>query len=275
MTKIFDIVFAVCHPDDEALWIGGLIGELSRLDFLKIHVVCLSGRDTASPRMSEFEMARGIAGYASGIILGKPLRDANQKLPPLAPTLEEGLRALGIVKPALVITHSPFGDEHRNPHHRQAFAELLAWSRTSGVPFGFFACAAIPHYRHAPVMDALRRNGSLQLVNVFRCAGALAPRRLLDPGLRNYRRVPRWLLQFQVDEALKGRMLEAYTSIGIKEHRDGYASFTSNLEQIYLFGRRLPPAIVALLGAMPSPTAGSLFKQPSFLSRLCVKLGFG
>jgi LmbE family N-acetylglucosaminyl deacetylase len=272
MAPSFDIVFAVCHPDDEALWVGGLLHELSRFDFLKVHVVCLSGRDPTSPRMAEFEAARAAAGYASGIILGKPLRDANLPLPPLATILEEGMAALSIVNPALVITHSPFGDEHRNPHHRQAFGELLAWSRASGTPFGFFSCAAIPSYRHVPILEALRRRGTLQLTNMFRCTGRLPFWRKVDPGLKNYCRAPRWLLQFQVDGAAKARVLAAYESIGLAEHRDGYAFFTSALEQLYLFGA-LPPAIRALLDAMPAPTAGSLFAQPSFLSRVLHKLG--
>lgn len=272
MAPTFDIVFAVCHPDDEALWVGGLLHELSRFDFLKVHVLCLSGLDAASPRMAEFDAARAAAGYAGGVILGKPLRDANQPLPPLAPILEEGLKTLGIVRPALVITHSPFGDEHRNPHHRQAFGELLAWSRATANPFGFFSCAAVPHYNHVPVLEALRRNGTLQLVNMFRCAGRLPFWRKADPSLKHYRHAPCWLLQFQVDAAAKARVLNAYSSIGLGEHREGYAFFTSAVEQLYLFGD-LPPAIRALLDAMPAPTAGALFAQPPFLSRVLRKLG--
>ncbi len=272
MAPPFDIVFAVCHPDDEALWVGGLLHELSCFEFLNIHVVCLSGRDLTSPRMAEFEAARTVAGYAAGIVLGKPLRDANQALPPLAPILEEGMKTLGIAKPALVVTHSPFGDEHRNPHHRQAFGELLAWSRARDLPFGFFSCAAIPYYRHVPVLEALRRKDTLHLANMFRCQSRLPFWRRLDPGLRHYRHAPRWLLQFQIDGAAKTRMLETYQSIGLGEHREGYAFFTSVIEQLYLFGA-LPPAIRALLDAMPAPTAGSLFAQPPFLSRVMAKLG--
>lgn len=274
MAPPFDIVFAVCHPDDEALWVGGLLHALSRFDFLKVHVVCLSGRDTASPRMAEFEAARRIAGYASGVILGKPLRDANQPLPSLGPILEEGLAILGITRPALLLTHAPFGDEHRNPHHRQAFGEMRAWARRDGVPFGFFSCAAIPYYSHVPVLEALRRSGPFHLTNMFRCANRLPFWRKLDPGLRHYRHTPDWLLQFQVDGMRKQEVLQAYDSIGLEAHRDGYAFFTSAMEQLYLFGD-LPPAVTALLQAMPAPTAGVLFAQKPFWARIAAKLGFG
>lgn len=272
MVASFDIVFAICHPDDEALWAGGLLYELSKFDFLRVHVVCLSGRDPASPRITEFEAARRIAGYASGVILGGRLRDANEPLPPLGPILEEGLRELGVNRPALLITHSPFGDEHRNPHHRQAFEELQAWSRASCVPFGFFACAAIPHYLHIPVLEALRRSDTLHLMNMFRCARLLPLWRTFDPALRLYRHAPRWLLQFQVDGVRKAKILEEYRSIGLIEHREGYASFTSAMEQLYLFGN-LPPPIRTLLDVMPAPTAGALFFQKTFLSRIRARLG--
>ncbi len=274
MPAAFDIVFAVCHPDDEALWVGGLLHELSRFDFLKVHVVCLSGHDPSSPRMAEFETARREAGYASGVILGGPLRDANQKLPPLAPTLEKGLKLLGVATPALVITHSPFGDEHRNPHHCQAFDELLAWSHASNIPFGFFACVAIPHYHHVPALEALRRKDALHLVNMFRCENRSSLWHRFDPGFRRYRQTPRWLLQFQVNGAVKAQILNAYSSIGLDAHRNGYAFFTTILEQLYLFGE-LPPAIRALLDAMPAPSVGNLFAKKPFLSRLFDKLGIG
>ena len=41
---IIQIVFVVCHPDDEAIWIGGLLQELSEIPYVRAYVVCLSGR---------------------------------------------------------------------------------------------------------------------------------------------------------------------------------------------------------------------------------------
>ena len=90
----FNLVFAVCHPDDEALWVGGLLCELARLPFVNAYVVCLSGKDEQSPRMKEFEAARQVSGYSGGIILGFPLRPAPNPLPDTALTLREGLAFL-------------------------------------------------------------------------------------------------------------------------------------------------------------------------------------
>src|SRR6266404_8308049 len=92
----YGIVFAVCHPDDEAIWIGGLLHELSEIPYVQAYVICLSGRDPNSPRGQEFEAARRVARYAGGVVLGFPLRPAPEPLPEISQTVEEGLRLLNL-----------------------------------------------------------------------------------------------------------------------------------------------------------------------------------
>ena len=52
--RLYTIVAAVCHPDDEVIWACGLIAALSRYNFLRVFVLCLSGNDPASLRLKEF-----------------------------------------------------------------------------------------------------------------------------------------------------------------------------------------------------------------------------
>jgi LmbE family N-acetylglucosaminyl deacetylase len=232
----FNIVFVVCHPDDEALWTGGLLCELSRLSFVKAYVVCLSGRDRNSPRAEEFEAARLSAGYAAGIVLGGPLRKAGEPLPPTPITLCEGLEALCLTSSQIdiLVTHSPYGDEHKNPHHIQTYFELKAWCQTSKIPFGYFSCIPFPSITHVPVQTDLRRSGSFQLLNHSIC-GATSPRELLYyRGSEVYTDRPRHYLQFLTDGAAKARMLACYKSIDVPAHQDAYTMFTNPCEAIYL-----------------------------------------
>lgn len=270
------IVFAVCHPDDEALWIGGLIAALSRSSLATVRVVCLSGADPSSPRVAEFEAARAVAGYAGGVIVGGPLRSALDPLPDIGTTLESGLEKLGVTPGSidLLITHSPFGDEHKHPHHRQANRELRAWARARGVPYGYFSCLPIPWFTHRPLLTGLRRQGALHLLNLSRCAparGRLA--RELNLSLRAFRDVPAYYLQFQIAAEAKRAMLDCYRSIDLPAHEAGYASFTTFCESLYVMDRRGLAVLERIVGRMPHPGPADLFDVRSNVSRVLAGVG--
>lgn len=230
------LVFAVCHPDDEALWVGGLLHGLSRIQGVRCLVVCLSGRDPGSPRAAEFEAARLVAGYENGVVLGGPLRSAEQPLPPVGATLEEGLAALGVGSGIdLLVTHPPHGDEHGNPHHLQAHRELRRWCRGAGVPFAFFSTVPLQRTRHIPELGHIRRSGPLHLTMLARCRGLGAPHTYA---------------QFGIDTDNKRRQLECYRSIDLPAHERGYASFTSPVEGVYLADGVATSAFAPVLRAL-------------------------
>lgn len=270
--KRFRIVAAVCHPDDEAIWIGGLLHEFSKFSFIDFHVVCLSGNDDASPRVAEFEQARIAAGYKSGIIMGGALRAALTPLPDTGAVLEAGMAKLGLAPGGvdLVLTHAPYGDEQCNPHHVQANREIGAWCRGRNVPFGYFSCYPIPFFRLEPVVDALHRAGTLQLLHWARCFSRLGLRRF-DPAYRSYR-APAWFVQFNTDPDAKARMLAAYGSIGLEDHARTYAMFTNSAESLYLMDDRALAPVRAVIAAMTPPSVARPFPITPFRRRLAAKL---
>ena len=269
-----NIVFVVCHPDDEALWIGGLLCELPRFADVRAHVICLSGRDQRSPREREFEEARKVAGYAAGVVLGFQLRPAGEPLPAIAPTTAQGLDRLGMPpdQVSLLVTHPPYGDEHANPHHVQAHRELRLWTRQHQIPFGYFSCLPMSDIAHVPRAGGFRRLGALHLLNRSRCewAGSARP-----PG----NDCPAEYVQFGIDIAKKRAMLDCYQSIDLAEHERGYAAFTCGSESIYVdaLGARVIDAIV---DTMPVPGAADLVAQhpparPTLAGRVVRKLRRG
>jgi LmbE family N-acetylglucosaminyl deacetylase len=254
--RSFNLVFAICHPDDEALWVGGLLCELARLPFIKAYVVCLSGNDPESPRMREFDAARALAGYTGGIILGFPLRPAPDPLPDTALTLKDGLTQLGLRERDvdLVITHPSYGDEHKHPHHRQAFSEIGRWCGEAGIPFGFFSCLPLTWLRHIPLAVDLRRLGTFHLLNASKCEPVFSERHYeADPNLSARFDLPKYYLQFLTDAAAKARMLNCYQSINLAQHERGYAMFTSACEAVYLSDDRAFEPWRAIIDAMEVP----------------------
>jgi LmbE family N-acetylglucosaminyl deacetylase len=257
------VVFVVCHPDDESLWAGGILHGLAGFDFVRTYVVCLSGNDPASPRSAEFEAASELAGATAGVVLGGPLRPAKQPLPDIAVTTQKGLDDLGLPPSEvdLLVTHSPYGDEHLNPHHVQAYEELLRWTRAQRIPFGWFSVLQHPLLFHRPLVRGLRRHGTgFHLLSLARCLPT--PRLVLQlrhAGLRERLRPPRYHLQFAGDPSVKRAMLECYQSIDLATHEAGYAAFTTAVESLYLMDAAGLAAFKRIARAMEPPGPDDLF----------------
>ena len=236
---MYNLIFVVCHPDDEALWVGGTIYGLSRIPGIKVHVICLSGHDENSPRAAEFEAAMKVAGYESGVVLGGALRPANQPLPSIPKTVQVGLKKLGMQtsEVSLLVTHSPFGEEHMHPHHIQASVELYQWTLDQDLPFGFFTCLPVPTSCLQPLLRNMKRKGFLQLLNFAKCRMTWL-RRLIKIYEKKPYRYPRYYIQFLTDMTAKQAMLSCYQSIDLQLHEEGYAMYNNNSESLYLFDER-------------------------------------
>jgi len=263
-SRRYRIVFAVCHPDDEAIWVGGLLHELSEIPYIQAYVVCLSGRDPNSPRDHEFQAARTEAGYAGGIVLGFPLRPAPQPLPNTPQTLQEGLKLLGLelADVDLLLTHSPYGDEQLHPHHVQTHRELKSWSVEAAIPFGYFSCLPIPHFRLTPILTEVRRSGTLHLLQMSRCSHVLSPEDRTRQAPTGFEDCPAYYLQFATDLDAKLRMLGHYTSIGLESHACNYTMFTNPCEAIYLMDERAYQPFKAIIEDMKVRAAVQILKIP-------------
>jgi LmbE family N-acetylglucosaminyl deacetylase len=255
-----NILFVVCHPDDEALWVGGLLHGLSRFPAVAAHVICLSGADENSPRKAEFEAAKVLAGYRSGVVLGGGLRSAGQPLPQISDTIISGLKKLGLSIPDIdiLITHSPYGEEHMHPHHIQACEELYDWSKDHGISFGFFSCLPLPSCHLKPMLRNMKRFGNLQALNYAYCKYGLF-RRLIRLCERRPWRYPYLYTQWLVDSSVKTDMLNCYRSIDLHKHKQGYAMFGNNVESIYLFDRNGADFFHRILRMMDVPGSQDYF----------------
>ncbi len=258
------ILVVVCHPDDETIWFGGSLHALSKIT--EVNVICLSGRDENSPREAEFQAARKVAGYNHGIVLGFPLRKALQKLPNIANTVEEGLRIWGrtIKDVNLLVTHSPYGDEHQHPHHKQAFNELLKWTKKVSIPFSFFSAVQLPTCSHRSLMKNLPRSGPLHITNLSRCTYSLRDF-FRESMLSGSGWMPSYYSQWQTDIYAKKNMLECYQSIGLRGHAQNYAMFTSCIESIYFMDKRGFKVIYKIIRGIEVPGVKDLFWRQTLL----------
>lgn len=274
---IFNLLFVVCHPDDEALWVGGVIHGLSQIQGIKVHVICLSGKDENSPRPTEFDAAMKIAGYESGVVLGGALRPANQPLPSIPKTVRLGLDQLCIQtsEVSLLVTHSPFGEEHMHPHHVQASVELYQWALDQGLPFGFFACLPIPTCCLQPSLRNMKRKGAMQILNFAKCRITWLGRLIKLYEKKPYR-YPSYYIQFLTDLTIKKAMLDCYQSIDLQLHEEAYAMFNNNCESLYLFDERGVNVFQYLMQQMDVPGCVDYFPgtwtESGLMNKLVKKL---
>lgn len=269
MKNSYNIVIAVCHPDDEVLWLGGLISGLSQYDFIKISVICLSGKDEHSLREKEFLQAKRLAQYDAGIVMGGPLRKATEPLPNLSNTLNEALLELSIAPKTidLLMTHSPYGDEHQHPHHIQAFSEIKKWADKQKIPFGFFSFLPLPMLQHRSFLNTMKADRNLHIVNMSLCRMSFI-QALVHRIFFNFS-LPKYYLAFSINREMKLSLLNCYQSINIPAHLKGYAMSTSAIEGIYLYKETSMEIFHKLFDNLPLSSTDNVFIfKPTIIKRI-------
>tara|TARA_R110002020_G_scaffold40566_2_gene119900 strand:+ start:2901 stop:3620 length:720 start_codon:yes stop_codon:yes gene_type:complete len=230
-----NIVFVVAHPDDETLWVGGLLNYLSKLDNVTPHVICMTGQNNVE-RYEEFKNSMRIANIKNCVV-GDMEIPANGTIPlnDIEGVFNNSLQELKLTTKDidLLITHSFYGDEHEHLQHRQLFNHFFE----SGIPFAFFSSMTLP-VQMACTLKTMKREHNTHLINE-----AVV---LNFDGATHY-------LQFKVDEQIKNKMLQQYNSINLEEHMQGYATWDSYIEGLYFKNAEAYEVFKPIVDRMPSP----------------------
>tara|TARA_R100000008_G_scaffold86373_1_gene79182 strand:+ start:90 stop:815 length:726 start_codon:yes stop_codon:yes gene_type:complete len=211
------ILFIVAHPDDESLWVGGILNFLSKRSEVEPYVLCVTGR-THPHRNQEFQKSMEIAGIKNYFVAEEDIpSQGGVPLRYLQNSIEAGVSGMGLDEVDLIVTHPYYGDEHQHMQHSQLFEYVRNFCHTKNISFAFFSTLTIPFIKMIGKQRDMRRFENTHIINYGDCE----------------HEVIKHFIQFRVDCAKKDKMLECYESINLQEHYDGYASWDSCVENIY------------------------------------------
>lgn len=255
---IHKILFVVAHPDDESLWIGGLLDFLNRREEVEIYVLCVTGRNH-SERYKEFESVMNIVGIKNWYVGNEdiPLR-GGVFLSELDKSFNDGLSSLRLKLEDIdvLITHPFYGDEHLHCQHSQMFEVLSYFCHNNDIPFGFFSTIIIRYYRMSPLLTHMKRDGGVHLINYSYCE---------SHSDVNDKVQPEYFYQFKIDSKVKAKMLSCYQSINQEEHQNGYASWDSDVEGVYFMNAKAAKSFSAICSQMDAPAGNAIFANKELL----------
>ena len=92
------VLFVVAHPDDESLWIGGMLKFLSDRQEVDPYVLCVTGRHHPQ-RNNEFNKALDIAGIKNSFVAEEEIPNRGGiPLSNLQESIDTGISAMKLEK---------------------------------------------------------------------------------------------------------------------------------------------------------------------------------
>jgi LmbE family N-acetylglucosaminyl deacetylase len=211
------ILFVVAHPDDESLWIGGTLKFLSDRKEVDSYVLCVTGRHHPQ-RNDEFQKALDIAGIKNSFVAEEDIPNRGGiPLSRLQESINTGISTMEVEDVDLVVTHSPYGDEHQHAQHVQLFNYMSKYCATENISFSFFSTFVLPNIATVGKQRDMRRYNNTHILNYGDCNHDIV----------------KHFIQLRVDCNIKNDMLQCYQSINLQEHYEGYASWDSCVESLY------------------------------------------
>ena len=236
------ILLITAHPDDELIWFGSTLYELSKFPNINIYCICFWGilekpgsMKAVTPgykdidRKNQFyEVSKAMNFKNSHIITETKYEVIQQNKQTDFVINEEFFNALNIIgldknNIDLLITHSFYGDERKHPHHIRMYDFFSKFTLTNNIPFSFFSILKIPNISHNSILKSTFRIGELHLLSFDK----------IDNSKLNIINKPQYCIEFQGNLDKKLEYLKLYKAVDFKKHYNDYFGFSMIAERLY------------------------------------------
>ena len=238
-----NILLATAHPDDEVMWLGSTLYELSKLENINIYCICFWGilekpgsMRSVTPgykdidRKEQFYQVSKAMNFKNSYIITETSYEVKQQERQKNEVIEnEFLNALNKINLKidninLLITHSYYGDERKHPHHIRLYDFFSEYTLNKNIPFGFFSILKIPNVPHIPTLIHTIRKNELHILSI---------EKITNQNL-NISNKPEFLIEFQGNLTKKLETLKLYKAVDFNKHYNDYTGFSIINEKLYV-----------------------------------------
>lgn len=227
-----DILVITAHPDDEIIWFGSTLYELSRIDDIRINIICLWGileppgsMQSVMPgykdidRKNQFnDVCKNINAYKYFAITdvdSKVFKGINQTHDNILHEFNKVKKNLDINNIDLIITHSPYGDEKKHKGHIITHKFSKKYALDNNIGFSFFSIIQ-SQINHFSILKGIYRLNNLHITNYSKCNDNL------------------FYIQFQGNLNKKIALFNLYKAVDVEAHIKDIGGCTLITEGLYI-----------------------------------------
>mgnify|MGYP001157508591 CR=1 FL=1 len=230
---MIEILLITAHPDDEIIWFGSTLYQLTKFKNININVICLWSllekpgsmaaisegyKDT--DRKEQFYNVCKFMNFSKYYLIfdNKNQLIENYNYDYIYQGFIDAFNILKLNelnKIHLIITHSYYGDEKKHPGHITTHKFSKQYSKENNIPFSYFSTLQIPNINHNIILNNYYRKNGLHLLNLAKCNDNL------------------YYVQFQGNLNKKLRALKLYKAVDFIIHYKHYMSLTLITEGLY------------------------------------------
>lgn len=228
-----DILIITAHPDDEIIWFGSTISELSKIPGININIICLWGileppgsMNSVVPGFKDIDRKNQFYEVCNNLNVKKSyiittdidsvvFKGINQNYENI---LHEFIKVKNIIELKnidLIISHSSYGDEKKHAGHVITHKFSKKYSQDNNIPFGWFSILPVP-FNHLSILKNMYRINELHITNYSKCSSNL------------------FYIQFQGNLKKKIELFNLYKAVDVESHINDIGGTTLICEGLYI-----------------------------------------